>query len=134
MINLAIGSGRARSSGPDAIRTEVAAAAMLCSDADAPLAVTLEEAHLGDEDLAALAAAVVAGGADALCSSTGQLSHAYASDRSISILRRTVGEGAAVIAAGRIAGFGHAAALIASGADRLAVEDPWALLAAAPGR
>jgi hypothetical protein len=37
-----------------------------------------------------------------------------------------------VVAGGRIAGFGHAAALIAAGADRIATDDPWAILEAAP--
>lgn len=132
LVNLALGAGRALSSDVDAIRTELAAAAALCADAGAALAATLEADQLSDEALVKTAAAALAGGANALCSSTGRLSHAFASDRAIALLRETAGDRAVIVAGGRIASFGHAAALVAAGADRLASENPWALLEAAP--
>jgi deoxyribose-phosphate aldolase len=131
LVNLTVSAGRARSA-PDSLSTEVGAAAELCVGAGAALAVTLEADHLSDEDLVRAAAAALEGGADALCSSTGRLSHAFASDRAIAFLRETVKDRAVVVAGGRIASFGHAAALISAGADRVAVEGPWALLDGAP--
>ena len=49
-----------RSSDPNAIRAEVRAAAALCGDAGAGLAVTFEEAQLSDEELVTAAAAALA--------------------------------------------------------------------------
>lgn len=132
MVNMACGAGRVRSMEPDVLRAEVRAAAALCREAGAPLAVTLEPALLSEEELVRAAAAALAGGADALCSASGRLSREYASDRAIALLREVAGARAVVVAGGRIAGFEHAAALIAAGADRIATDDPWAILEAAP--
>ena len=128
LVNLSFGAGRVRSGGADAVRSEARAAAQLCAEAGAALAVTLEASQLSDRALVEAAAAALEGGADAICSGTGQLTHAYAPDRAVAFLRETVQDRAAVIAGGRIAGFGHAAALVAAGADRIASDDPWALL------
>jgi deoxyribose-phosphate aldolase len=129
MINLTLGAGRARVEA-EVLQAEIRAAATLCADAGAPLAVTLEAPILSEKDLASAAAAVLAAGADALCSSAGAGSHAFASDRSIALLREVAGS-TPVVAGGRIAGFAHAAALIAAGADRIALADPFAILDAA---
>ena len=130
MVNLTLGAGRVREADADVLRAEIRAAAEIC--AGAPLAVTLEAELLSAEELERAAAAALAGGADALCCGTGRQGHAYASDQTVATLRKTAGGGAVVIAGGRIAGFGHAAALIAAGADRIAADDPVALLSAAP--
>ena len=132
LVNLILGAGRARSGEPDVIQAEVRAAAALCAGAGVPLAVTLEADLLSEQDLARAAAAALAGGADALCCSTGRHGHVFASPRWITLLREIAGGRAVVIAAGRIGGFGHAAALISAGADRIAADDPWAILAQAP--
>jgi deoxyribose-phosphate aldolase len=133
IINLTLGAGRSRAEA-DVLEAELRAAVSLCRDAGAPLAVTLEEALLPEADLRRAAAAALAAGADAICTSTGAFSHAFASDSAVASLRQAAGSGAVVIAAGAIAGFGHAAALAAAGADRIATDDPWAVLDAAPAR
>jgi deoxyribose-phosphate aldolase len=130
VVNLTLGGGRARSLDADVLKAEVRAAAGLCSGA--ALAVTLEAELLTDEELARAASASLEGGADALCTGTGACGRAFASDRAVAILRGATGAKGVVIAGGRIAGFPHAAALIAAGADRIAVEDSLALLAGAP--
>ncbi|MEZ5391476.1 MAG: hypothetical protein R2724_01065 [Bryobacterales bacterium] len=131
MLQWTLGAGRARQLEPDVLRTEVSAAAALCADAGAALAVTLEASALSDQELETAATAALAGGADALCSSAGAAGHGFATTRAIAILRSVAGDRAVVVAGGRIAGFSHAAALVAAGADRIASADPWAILAEA---
>ncbi len=127
LVNLTLNSGNLA-----AIEGEIHAAAALCSSAHCALAVTLDSSTLSEEQLAGAAVAAVGAGADAVCCASGALSDDYSSATCLAALHAALGGRAALVAGGRIAGFPHAAALIAAGADRIALADPWSLLQAAP--
>ena len=83
------------------------------------LKVICESAALSDDELRNTCRAAVAGGADFVKTSTGFHKAGGATERSVAIMRETVGDGVGVKASGGIRTTAAALAMIAAGASRI---------------
>jgi deoxyribose-phosphate aldolase len=83
------------------------------------LKVICESAALSDDELRNTCRAAVAGGADYVKTSTGFHKAGGATERAVTIMRETVGDGVGVKASGGIRTTAAALAMIAAGASRI---------------
>jgi deoxyribose-phosphate aldolase len=110
------------------VRDDVAAVAEVCHARQVHLKVILEACLLDDEEKVVACLLAVEAGADFVKTSTG-LSTGGATVADVALMRRTVGPGVGVKAAGGIRTYEAAVALIAAGANRIGASAGIAILA-----
>jgi len=96
------------------------------------LKVICESAALSDDELRNTCRAAVAGGADYVKTSTGFHKAGGATERAVTIMRETVGDGIGVKASGGIRTTAAALAMIAAGATRIGASATREILAGMP--
>jgi deoxyribose-phosphate aldolase len=133
-IDMVVNLGLVRASDWKAVEAEVRAVrtAIDTVASGRVLKVICESAALSDDELRNTCRAAVAGGADYVKTSTGFNKAGGATERAVTIMRETVGDGVGVKASGGIRTTAAALAMIAAGATRIGASATREILAGMP--